>query len=152
MTEHLTLFVPGKAITQGSMKSFGPKGGITHSNPELGFWRMRIAAYAREAMDASGMTFPLDGPVGIRLDFVLERPAYHFGTGKNSKVLTPSAPKYPKTKDLDKLTRAVFDALSVDVPVIPDDGNIVWLKATKHYDGPTWPGGIGVHITLGIMP
>lgn len=165
LANRFTLFVPGKPVPQGSMKGYvrvgksgNPVAGITNSNPVLIQWRMKVTGHAIEAqtrgLGLPGLWFPVEGPIGIKLDFVLSRPAIHY-LPANSKRPQPelreSAPKYPDAApDLDKLVRAVFDALT-DARVWKDDGQVVWVQAAKHYDD-SWPSGPGVHITLGKMP
>ena len=63
----------------------------------------------------------------------MQRPKSHFGTGRNAGKLKPSAPKYPAVKpDVDKLSRAVHDALTI-ANVIDDDSRIVIDHNEKHY-------------------
>lgn len=157
MNEHFTLFVPGQPVPQGSKSGFvNKKTGrvqIVDKDVRLPAWRMKVTAHARDAIQhhTVALDYPLDGPVGVRIDFVMPRPKGHYGTGKNTSILKPSAPTHPASMpDLDKLLRAIFDALT-DAQVWRDDGQVVWCHTAKHYDGPTWPGGIGVHITLGVM-
>ena len=81
---------------------------------------------------------PLNEPVCIRVEFIFPRPQGHFGTGKNSGKLKPSAPIYATSHslgDLDKLLRSTFDGLSVAAggTVIRDDSLIVETEATKRY-------------------
>jgi crossover junction endodeoxyribonuclease RusA len=155
---HFDLFVPGQPVPQGSKSGFvNKKTGrvqIVDKDVRLPAWRMKVTAHAIDAIQhhTVALDYPLTGPVGVRIDFVMPRPKGHYGTGKNESALKPSAPKYPASMpDLDKLLRAIFDALT-DAQVWKDDGQVVWCQVAKHYDGPTWPGGIGVHITLGAMP
>jgi crossover junction endodeoxyribonuclease RusA len=93
-------------------------------------WRYELAAAARVAMNEAGLTTPLRGPIDITLVFMLHRPASHYGSGKNSERLVPSAPILPaKVPDVDKLTRAVFDSMTSIVWV--DDSQVVKLLAYK---------------------
>jgi Holliday junction resolvase RusA-like endonuclease len=160
----IDLFVPGIPVPQGSMKGYvrrGKGGGagtvaLTNNNPKLIEWRMKVTGHAiakqPEWAEVSKAVFPMEGPIGIRLDFILPRPQSHYGTGRNAKVLKPSAPKYPTgTPDLDKLVRAILDALT-DARVWDDDSQVVLVKAVKEYEGPSWPQGTGVRIHMGAMP
>jgi Holliday junction resolvase RusA-like endonuclease len=85
---------------------------------------------------------PLAEPLQMRLMFFLPRPKGHFGTGKNSAKLKASAPLAPAVKpDLDKLVRAVLDALTG--VVFRDDCQVAGLSCSKLYaDHP---------YTLGLM-
>jgi Holliday junction resolvase RusA-like endonuclease len=161
LPDRFTLFVPGKAIPQGSMKGYvragksgAPVAAITSSNPLLIQWRMKVTGHAIERqaewMHTHPATeFPITGPVGARVDFVVPRPQLHFGTGRNAKTLKPGAPKYPGTApDIDKLLRAIFDALT-DAQVWEDDGQVVWVQTRKDYAMPGQQ--VGVSITIGVM-
>ena len=65
----------------------------------------------------------------VQLAFILPRPRGHYGV----RGLRPSAPRYPGRKpDIDKLTRAVLDAL-VAGGGIRDDARVVRLHADKTY-------------------
>jgi crossover junction endodeoxyribonuclease RusA len=111
----LDLFVPGKPAPQGSKRHVG--GGVmVESSKAVAPWRTTVAWHAAQAYRVA----PLDGAVWVSLLFVMPRPA---ATPKRS---TPQAVKRP---DLDKLTRAVFDALSG--VVWRDDSQVVQLVASK---------------------
>jgi crossover junction endodeoxyribonuclease RusA len=65
---------------------------------------------------------PLTGPVEVEIDFTLPRPKSARGPNQ-----------YPaKRPDLDKLVRAVLDALT-DGGAWADDGQVVTLTAGKLY-------------------
>ena len=160
---HFTLFVPGQPVPQGSKSAFISKSTgrpvVVDKDVRLPRWRAKITSAAidrqAEIMHTHPHLYshlPFRGPIGIKVEFIMPRPKHHFGTGKNADVLKPSSPRYPATMpDIDKLLRAIFDALT-DAQVWKDDGQVVWCQTSKHYEGPTWPGGIGVHVTLGVMP
>jgi Holliday junction resolvase RusA-like endonuclease len=155
------LFVPGKAVPQGSKHAFISKSTgrpmVKDNDVRLPQWRMKVTAHAIEQQaeymhTRPGLVLPITEAVGIKVDFVIERPKNHYGSGRNAAVLTPRAPRYPATMpDIDKLLRAIFDALT-DAQVWKDDGQVVWVQTSKHYVDATWPDGPGVHITLGRMP
>lgn len=147
----LVVFVPGTPVPQGSMTR-SKFGGIHHSNPALPWWRLQVAEYARRAAEAAGLDEPIEDAVGMRVDFVFARPAAHYGTGRNAKVLKSGAPQRPiKPPDLDKLLRAILDAMSIDAKVLADDSQVVWVQATKQYADASWPQGPGVSIQIGVM-
>lgn len=152
LTERFSVFVPGRPVPQGSKTAFVSKSTgkpiVVDKDVRLPAWRMKITTYAREAMaDRATLT----GPVGIRVEFILDRPKWHMGTGKNADTVKPSSPSHPHSMpDLDKLLRAVFDGLT-DAQVWADDGQVVWCLTYKVYAGmPPFPQ-TGVHITLGSM-
>jgi Holliday junction resolvase RusA-like endonuclease len=124
--------VPGLPEPQGSMRGFKTKSGrvlITSDNRRLSSWRRDAMVAAREMLDETGGGH-FENAVWVTLQFVLPRPKGHYGR----RGLLPSAPEYPTgaVKDLDKLCRAAFDALT-GAGVWRDDGQVIHLKATKAY-------------------
>lgn len=122
----LTFTVPGAAAPQGSKNQFGGE-----SSKRVKPWRSEVKAAALDA--AAGQRFT--GPVRASAVFTFARPAAHYGTGRNAARLKPSAPVYAASRrcgDLDKLCRALGDALA-DAGVIPDDSAIVAWHAVKVY-------------------
>lgn len=116
-------FVPGKPAAQGSKRHVGG-GRMIESSKEVGPWRERVALAAHMSMVAAGDVHDeiglLTGPVAVDLLFVLPRPK------SAPKRTTPPASKRP---DVDKLARAVLDAVT-DV-IIRDDAQVVDLRARK---------------------
>ncbi|GAB3211304.1 RusA family crossover junction endodeoxyribonuclease [Nocardia tengchongensis] len=108
------LFVPGDAAPQGSKRHVGG-GRMVESSKSVGPWRERIALAAH----GHGWT-PGTGPVAVYLLFVRPRP-----------LSTPKSRRPPATKkpDLDKLSRAVLDALTGIA--YADDAQVVDLHARK---------------------
>ena len=75
---------------------------------------------------------PLTGPVSIRMTFFVQRPKSHFGTGKNSGKLKPSAPEFPEKKpDLDNYEKFASDCLNGIC--WKDDSQIVDSMTRKRY-------------------
>lgn len=106
-------FVPGEAKTAGSKKAFmNPKTHkiiVTHDNPKTKDWMDSVKWFV---MKNIGRPCLLTGPVELILVFYRVRPASHFGSGRNAKILKPSAPRLPTpTPDVTKLVRAVEDAM-----------------------------------------
>jgi crossover junction endodeoxyribonuclease RusA len=118
-TWDLDLFVPGRPAPQGSKRHVGG-GRMVESSKAVGPWRTMVAWHAAQVYRGA----PLDGPLRVALVFVMPRPS---GTPKRS---TPAAIKRP---DTDKLSRAVFDALSG--VVWRDDSQVVELHAFKRIAG-----------------
>lgn len=117
----MTIFIPGKPEQQGSTKSFATKTGkiaTTGDNPKTKPWRAVIAAYVLEQIGHQ-ILYPRPTPVIVVAHFVMPRPA--------------SEPKHtrPHTRapDLDKLCRAVGDALTG--VLYDDDAQIVTWMPTK---------------------
>lgn len=105
--------VDGQPIPQGSMKVI--RGHVIHSQGSaLAAWRSAIALSARKAG-----AFPVRDPITITMTFVFARP-------RTVKRLEPTVPP-----DLDKLVRAVLDALTAIAYV--DDGQVIEIYAKKMY-------------------
>lgn len=133
----------GKPTTQGSMKSYG-RGPLVHSNDaRLRPWRLTIAYACAEACAEAGWRRN-DGPLVVSATFYVDRPASHYGSGKNAGVVKASAPNYPHTRssgDLDKLVRALLDAVTECGSVWVDDSQVSSLIASKTYvEGDGRPG------------
>jgi crossover junction endodeoxyribonuclease RusA len=111
----LEVFVPGRPAPQGSKRHVGA-GILVESSKTVGPWRQTVAYTAAQVFVGP----PLDGPLLVRLGFVMPRPA------ATPKRRTPPAVKKP---DVDKLARAVFDALTS--VVWRDDSQVVDVHATK---------------------
>jgi crossover junction endodeoxyribonuclease RusA len=109
------LFVPGKPAPQGSKRHVG-HGILVESSKAVAPWRTLVAWSVAQ----SWTTPPALSAVTTTLEFVMPRPA---GTPKN---FTPPATKRP---DLDKLERAIFDALTG--VCWKDDSQIVDAHTTK---------------------
>jgi len=123
----MKLTVIGLPLPQGSKSARVVRGrailtdGFGDKPRKLSDWRMAIAACGRLWCQQNGMPAPLDGPVELHVTFFLPRPK--------------SAPKrvqYPATKpDLDKLTRAVGDALAK--VAYTEDSRIVDIHVCKRF-------------------
>lgn len=75
---------------------------------------------------------PFLAPVRVDVDFIFPRPKSHYRTGKNAHILREDAPNYhTSTPDLDKLQRAIGDALTGSV--VRDDKQIAVWSVTKTY-------------------
>ncbi len=108
------LFVPGTAAPQGSKRHVG-NGRMIESCAAVGPWRERVA------LAAHGHGFTVrTGAVAVTLEFVQPRPV------ATPKKCTPPAIKRP---DLDKLTRAVLDALTGIA--FADDAQVTHICARK---------------------
>ncbi|XVV35051.1 RusA family crossover junction endodeoxyribonuclease [Streptomyces sp. CA-100214] len=113
--------IPGP---QGSKSHVG-NGRMIESSAKVKPWRDVVAWSAIAARNRVRGWRQLTGPVALSLTFTMPRPRSHFGTGKNAKVVRPSAPARPAvTPDLDKLVRATCDALKTS-RVYRDDAQVV---------------------------
>lgn len=113
----ISFTVPGKPAPQGSKRHVG-RGILIESCKDVGAWRERVAITAHNAMNSQPIT---SKPVAVSIEFVLPRP---LSTPKRRS--TPAATKKP---DLDKLARAILDAITHTV--IADDSQVVRLTARK---------------------
>lgn len=140
MTNDLELFCAGTPVPQGSMTGLPIKGTrrivVQPSNKKaLYTWRSKIETAAFNAIAEQHYT-PADGPLRADLTFYFDRPAYHFGTGRNARLLKPGAPSYVDVKpDADKLVRAAFDAFT-RAAVWADDARCVSFQVTQLYIRP----------------
>jgi len=126
----IEIVVPGVPAPQGSKTR--TRWGVREDNPATKPWRNAVAGYALEAM--SGQQ-PIAGPVRVEAVFTFPRPKGHYGSGRNAGQLKQSAPVHcDKAPDLDKLLRAIGDALTGVVLV--DDSRIVEVAARKTYGTP----------------
>ena len=148
--------VDGKAVQQGSHRSV-PTGWhkskrtgrrerthkiIDDNHATLRPWREQVASAAiREFGDQP----PLNGNVFLVLWFQYARPGSHF---RRDGTLRASAPRYKNTNpDIDKLTRAILDALDTDAGVLSNDGRVVGALVLK-----TWERSSGVVIGVQEVP
>lgn len=138
-------YVFGVPVPQGSMKCIGARGKVKHqlvssNEPDLTPWRNRIVAAAQRDYPETGSVaqFAQYEPVSIEITYSLPRPANQYGTGRNAGVVKASAPPYPtatRTGDIDKLERAILDALTM-AGVLHDDAQVTDVTHRKRYADP----------------
>jgi crossover junction endodeoxyribonuclease RusA len=138
--------IPG---AQGSKKHVGG-GRLVESSKKVKPWRAVVEKAAREAMAAVELEQPITGPVHVRIMFFFVRPRSHWRTGRNAHLLRTTAPAEPTSRalgDVDKLSRAVLDALTTS-GLIADDSLVIRLEARK-----TWAlDQSGASITVRSLP
>lgn len=135
-TDIVVVHVPGTPVPQGSL-SRGSHGGLYHSNSaKLKAWRSTIARHVGEALPDGWET--LTGAVRMRMLFAVEMSA------STRRKYAECAPYKPTMPDLDKLVRAVGDALTKIVYV--DDGQIVELAASKVFADESTPPGLTLRV------
>lgn len=132
----IEFIVHGEPAPQGSKNQWGAE-----ANPRTKPWRAAVSAAAADAMIVAtdhadvavdSRRLPLADAVQVRVKFVFTRPKSHYGTGKNADVLKGSAPEYvTRAPDVDKLARAVLDALTGIV--FRDDAQVAHLNVWKQY-------------------
>jgi Holliday junction resolvase RusA-like endonuclease len=129
LIDQIDFSVRGIPIPQGSMKAFvvNGKARLTSDNPKTDGWREVVAWEARSARARAGansIVFEAQEPVEIEIEFYLP-PLAKPVKGRLFPSVLP---------DLDKLCRAIFDALTGVLWV--DDGQVCILRAVKHYGDP----------------
>lgn len=109
----ISFSVVGQPVPQGSMKVIN--GHVIHSRGSaLAAWRSNVALEARKAG-----AFPTRDPITLNMTFMLTRP-------RTVKRREPTVPP-----DLDKLVRAVLDALTAIAYL--DDSQVTEIFARKVY-------------------
>lgn len=141
--------VLGTPTPQGSKRPFvrGGRAILVEERKEgIDTWRGDVVRAACDALnardpqhfaDTSGPLF--DGPVVVDIEFRFTRPKGHWRTGRNAHLLRDSAPPYPLTKDVDKLQRSTFDAITT-ASVWRDDALVVDVHARKAWADHERPG------------
>jgi crossover junction endodeoxyribonuclease RusA len=119
----LTVWVPGDPAPQGSKRHVG-HGVLIESSHAVKPWRATVHAYVADEIRRRRWT-PLDEPAYVMLAFYLRRPT----SAPRRRVMPDRKP------DLDKLARAVLDALST-AGAVADDARIVDLQCSKYYAQP----------------
>lgn len=129
--------VYGRPMPKGSKRTVPRKGGnpgssvVIDANPNSTAHLNEVAAAAFKAAPPE----LLEGPLGMAVTFYRSRPQGHYGTGRNSQRVKPSAPTHPTTApDLDKTTRLVLDALTSTV--YRDDSQVVQRMDEKRWGDP----------------
>jgi crossover junction endodeoxyribonuclease RusA len=124
MSRSLRIVAHGSPAAQGSKKAFvrGKKVALVEMNEKLPGWRAAVEAAARLA--AGPAWVPIDAAVSISGEI---------------RLLKPRTTKYPDAPagapDLDKLQRAIGDALTKS-RVITDDARIVHWDIRKVWAAP----------------
>lgn len=130
-----TFRVTGNPRPQGSLTR--NQYGAVYQKADLVEWRNLVAWTALAAARQSGNALPLDEPLIVDVTFWLPRP-------KKPRWEVPAT-----ALDLDKLIRAIGDALSPrrGAKVVSNDSRIVrWGNPTKHYADKDNPPGVEVTI------
>lgn len=123
----IKIIVPGEPIAKARPK-FARRGKFVQTyniqETEEGKFIAQVLA------QANGKT--IDGPIRMTMIATKSRPKSHYGTGRNSGKLKPSAPALPATKpDLDNYIKFLCDCFNEIL--FRDDAQIVGIKAIKRY-------------------
>jgi Holliday junction resolvase RusA-like endonuclease len=122
----------GTMICRGSNSKTGKGRHILNyqNAKELNAWRDLVEAGARRYV---GEEADEGQPLEALLTWSLPRPNSHYGTGRNSDRLKDLAPLYPTSRpDVDKLTRAILDALTKSRRIV-DDAQVTDAVVRKRY-------------------
>jgi len=141
MNQSLAFTVPGAAVPQGSAKAFLPKGWrrpvITGDNARTKPWRACVASAAQDAQYREGTWRRVsDEAIEIVVGCYFIRP---------TSVSAKRRPSHTVKPDVDKLARALLDALTG--LLWRDDAQVVSLTITKAYAEPTEPACVDITIT-----
>ena len=131
--EAVNIRVFGIPRPQGSKRHVG-RGILVESSNGVKEWRHDV----RDAIFSQYSGATITGPVAVCCTFLFNRPKGHYGTGRNAGRLKPSAPRHLTSHalgDIDKLLRALLDAISVKAggSLISDDSLVTELMANKRY-------------------
>ena len=91
-------------------------------------WKATIAASLQQYRGLA-----LEGRIWVSMEFRLQRPKSHYGTGKNSQKLNKRAPEcHTQKPDVDNLAKAVMDAIT-NINLWNDDCQVNNLCVTKEW-------------------
>lgn len=140
--------VEGVPAPQGSKKAVphrttGRIMMIDVNSPTLKAWRGMVTRAATNALAWNPSPELKTGPLVVEVVFFLPRPKSHRRTGRNANLLRDDARDFPGKPDLDKLVRAVFDAMTA--VVWTDDSQVVSVQASKVFAEDFEP---GAHVTI----
>jgi Holliday junction resolvase RusA-like endonuclease len=144
MTSPISFFVAGTPKPQGSKRAFMRPGArhptlLESAGDALKDWRASVAYAAAKQSRA------ITGAVKVSLAFQFSRPKSHFRSGRNADQLAASAPGYhTKKPDVDKLARAVLDALTN--VVFEDDSCVTVLSVSKRYSSKALTSGCHIQV------
>lgn len=156
MVTELRFFVAGDPVSQGSMvcrgmqtKRVGYHQIVPSNQRDLLAWRQAVIDVAKWTAQNEQWQ-PLDC-AEARLIFRFERPKGHYRGGRYADQLKADAPRYHETyPDVDKLVRAVFDALTA-AEVVTDDKVITTVTAAKRYCQPGQQPGVNIVLSAPMV-
>jgi Holliday junction resolvase RusA-like endonuclease len=146
----ITFFVEGTPRTKGSLRALQrrrPDGStyvtlIEQGGPALALWRALVTTEAKRQMRGA---LPFAGPCRVHCVF-------YFAPPRKRPDNSPYA-WGGKRHDLDKLERAIYDALT-DAAVWQDDSQVATNFSEKRYAGEGIPAGVFVEVdqlTEGVL-
>jgi Holliday junction resolvase RusA-like endonuclease len=130
----ITFSVIDTPQAQGSKRHVGNGVMIEQNHDRLETWREAIKAAVRIVLPDDHE--PVDLPMVVYATFFVKRPIAHYFAGDMNRGLRKTAPTFvTRSPDLDKLLRAILDALT-GAGVWCDDSRVVRLVASKRYCHP----------------
>lgn len=137
MTKSYAFAVAGRAVPQGSKRAMINKATgramMLESSSRHKHWRALVALCAQQSKQRPPE--PLNEPVIVALSFHFARPKSHYSIRKTGNLLKMDAPLWATSRaigDIDKLQRAVFDAIT-DAGWIRDDSLIARVVSSKQW-------------------
>lgn len=131
----IKITIPSQPIAKRRPKFFRRGNFVGAYNPQETEEGM-CALQVMEQLKRIGIQMPINGPLHMACEFFLKRPSSHFGSGKNSGCLKPSAPQYPIGKpDCDNLVKFVMDVMN-RCGAWNDDAQVVTVQARKRFTDP----------------
>jgi crossover junction endodeoxyribonuclease RusA len=126
--------VVDEPAAQGSKRYLGNGRVIEMAGVKLESWREAVKTACHLVLPEGYQ--PVDVPVIVYATFYLKRPQSQYVAQRRDRGLREDAPIFVvRTPDLDKLLRAVLDALT-GAGVWVDDSRVVRLVASKRYCNP----------------
>lgn len=137
----ISTWVAGVPAPQGSKRPLGRRGGfgkviMVESSTKVKPWREDVRQAFLDRWLRTGERQVLTGPVVVKIVFVMPR---------TKAMGTKPAPPMVQKPDLDKLVRAVLDALK-SACVYADDSQVVTVLAHKRRAEPGEATGAMIHI------
>jgi Holliday junction resolvase RusA-like endonuclease len=130
MTDRLTFRVLGDPKPQGSKRVLAHGAVVESAGRPLKDWRHDVVLAATDELARADDFSPRD-PVEVTIVFSLRRPQSHHVASSRENPLKIGAPMmHTQRPDVDKLLRAVLDALTI-AGCVPDDAAIAYVCATK---------------------
>jgi Holliday junction resolvase RusA-like endonuclease len=139
LSYRLSFFVPGLALTKGSWRFLG-RGRVVADNPKAPRWQGKVKLEALkaklDALKVRACPFTQEDfrgrfPVTLQISFCLQRPESHLNAAGMLRPGCPEAPTMSNSGDVDKLTRAIMDAL--EGTLYDNDAQVVGLIVSKVY-------------------
>ena len=139
----LVVTVHGTPAAQGSKRYVG--GGRMIDPPTVRPWRELVAMTVAERLPDGWE--PLRRPVNVHLCFRFARPKAHYRANGDISPRHLFA-QHIRKPDIDKLTRAILDALTT-AGLWADDAQVAYLTARKEYVAAGETPGVTINVTWG---